>query len=122
MGQGYRLRSLQVRIARQVRRPDLAGPLQQHPLQPHHPSGEGGELALAPEAQGRRDLVVAAAAGVELGAGRARQLGHAPFDGGVDVLVAGLERKRALPELLPHAVEGGPHQVRLVLAQDPRAG
>ncbi len=53
-----------------------------------------GQLALAPQAQVGRDLVVAAARRVQLGAGGAGELGDPPLDRGVDVLVGGDERER----------------------------
>ena len=52
------------------------------------------QLALAPQPQVGGDLVVAAAAGVELAAGRAGELGDAALDRGVDVLVARDELER----------------------------
>ncbi len=59
--------------------------------------------ALAPEVQAQveRDLVVAAATGVQLGARRARDLGDAALDRGVDVFVGRRERERARPRAPP---------------------
>ena len=51
------------------------------------------------------DLVVAAPAGVELGAGGARELGDPALDRGVDVLVGRRERERAVVQLDADAVE-----------------
>ena len=53
------------------------------------------QRALGEQAQVGGHLVVAAAAGVQLGPGVAGQLGDPPLDGGVDVLVAGLEGEGA---------------------------
>ena len=47
------------------------------------------------QAQVGGHLVVARAAGVQLAGHRADQLAQAPLDGGVDVLVAGLEAAKA---------------------------
>ena len=55
-------------------------------------------LVNKPEVGGH--LVVAAAPGVEPGAGLAGQLGDPALDGGVDVLVAGLEDEGPLGQLL----------------------
>src|SRR5690349_14899918 len=96
----HRLGALQVRVTGQVGVAGVTRALQQYLLQ----TGERGDLRLAlaaqPEPQRERDLVVAAAAGVQLGAGRAGDLGDAPFDRGVDVLVARDERERSRVELL----------------------
>ena len=56
-------------------------------------------LAPDPQPQIERDLVVAAPAGVQLGAGRAGDLGDPALDRGVDVLVRGGELERALVQL-----------------------
>ena len=58
------------------------------------------DLVLAPQPQVGGDLVVAAPPGVQPGPGRPGDLGDPPLDGGVDVLVAGLEgerRRRSAP-------------------------
>ena len=61
--------------------------------------------ATAPEAEGRGDLVVAAAPGVQLRPDVADQLGHTALDGGVDVLVPRGEDERPGLELLLDDVE-----------------
>ena len=73
------------------------------------------------QAQVERDLVVAAAAGVQLGAGRARDLGDAAFDRGVDVFVGRRERERARRELLLDPSERGGDDLPLLLVEQPDA-
>src|SRR5256885_16947799 len=51
------------------------------------PPGYGPALPADIEAQVESDLVVTAAAGVELGSGRAGQLRHPALDGGIDAAV-----------------------------------
>ena len=77
--------------------------------------------ALAPEVQPQveRDLVVAAAAGVQLGAGRARDLGDPALDRGVDVLVGRCERERAARQLLLDSIERGDHDAALLVVSSP---
>ena len=104
----HRLRALQVGVARagdvgRVARRAAAAPLAARGCAP---------TCVAPFAphvqpQVERDLVVAAAAGVQLGAGRARDLGDPPFDRGVDVFVGRRERERARRQLLFDAIERG---------------
>ena len=70
----HRLGALQVRVPGEV---DVVRPGRrtstQHLLQPVHVRGDVGALAAHEQPQGGGDLVVAAAAGVELGAGVARR-------------------------------------------------
>ena len=118
----HRLRALEVRVAREV----VVGarglrPLEQHLLQTVHPARGVGALALEEQAQRGRDLVVAAAAGVELRAGRPRELGDAALDRGVDVLVAGTEHEGAVGELDSDPIERGDHQRRLLVGEQTRA-
>ena len=77
--------------------------------------------ALAPhvEAEIERDLVVAAAPRVQLGAGRARDLGDAALDRGVDVLVGRGERERAFVQLQLDAVERGEDDRPLLVGEEP---
>ena len=67
------------------------------------------------------DLVVAAAAGVQLGAGRPRDLRDAPLDRGVDVFVARHERERAVGQFLLDAVERGDDHRLLLRGEQPDA-
>ena len=62
-------------------------------------AGDLDELALAPQPQIGRDLVVAAPCGVHLGARRPGQLGDPALDRRVDVLVGWHEVERAVGEL-----------------------
>ena len=103
----HRLRPLEVRVAGEVHVGGFLGPAQQHRLELVDARRLHPALAAQVQAQIERDLVVAAAAGVQLGAGRARDLGDAALDRGVDVLVGGRERERARRELLLDAAERG---------------
>ena len=88
VGQQHGLGPLDVGVAGQVGVAGRLGPGQQHVLQVDDEAGDVDQLALAPQPQVRGHLVVAAARGVQLGAGAAGQLGDPALDGGVDVLVA----------------------------------
>ena len=96
VGQQHGLGPLQVRVAGEVGVAGRLGPGEQRPLEREHRRGHLGQRPLRVEPQVGGDLVVAAAAGVELAAGRAGQLGDAPLDRGVDVLV-GRARTRTCP-------------------------
>ena len=76
--------------------------------------------ALAPhvEAEVERDLVVAAAPGVQLGAGPARDLGDAALDRGVDVLVGRGEGERAFVQLQLDAIERGVDDRPLLVGEE----
>ena len=101
-----RLRALQVRVARERDLGRLLGPLQRAVVCSSWMRRiELAALAAEVQAQVERDLVVAAAAGVQLGARVARDLGDAPLDRGVDVFVGRRERERAGRQLLLDAVE-----------------
>ena len=82
-----------------------------------HVGGYGSQLPLGKQAKGGSHLVVAAAAGMEFGSGRASQLGYPTLNGGVDVLVAGREDKVAGGQLHLGLVEGNQDLGRLVLIQ-----
>ena len=67
--------------------------IEQHLLQAEDTGGNAAELALAPQPQRRRDLVVAAPPGVQLAADLAGDLGDPSLDRRVDVLVGGLRTR-----------------------------
>ena len=91
--------------------------LEQHLLESVHPARRVGALALEEQAQSGGDLVVPTAAGVELRAGRPRELGDAALDRGVDVLVARTEHEGAVGELDADAIERGDHERRLFVGE-----
>ena len=64
-----------------------------------------------------RDLVVATSAGMQLGAGRARDLGDAALDRRVDVFVGRRERERARRELLVDTRQGRRDHLPLLLGE-----
>ncbi len=118
MGQQHGLRPLEVGVAGEIGVAGGAGPVEQGALQRVQVAGEGAALAADVEAQVGRDLVVAAAAGVELGARRSGELRDAAFDGGVDVLVGRLEVEGLVGELGLDGVERGEDAVGVVDAED----
>ena len=73
----HRLGALQVRVAGQVAAPASSARASEHALQLERRPADVGGRPLAPQPHRGRDLIVAAAAGVELGAGSAGQLGDA---------------------------------------------
>ena len=70
------------------------------------PLRDHDQLAFEPQPDSRCRLVVAAPTGVQLGAGGPGDLGHAPFDRGVDVFVARGEDERVGQQLGPGLIEG----------------
>ena len=116
--QQHRLGPLHVRVAGKVRRAGLDGAIEQHVLQRDDGPSDVAELALHVQAQRGGHLVVAAAPGVELGARRPGQLGHAPLDGGVDVFVGGFERELALFQLGLDLLERVEHRGGLLGGED----
>ncbi len=105
VGQQHGLGALHVGVAGQVDVGRIGGPLRQRVLERHDLVGHADEGAPAPQAQRGRHLVVAAPPGVQLGADVADELGDAPLDRGVDVLVARREGEHAGGELLLHHVQ-----------------
>ena len=105
VGQQHRLGPLHVGVAGEVGVAGRLGPGEQDVLQGDDEPGDVDQLALAPQPQVGGDLVVAAARRVQLGAGRSGQLGDAPLDRGVDVLVARDERERVAGQLVLDLVE-----------------
>ena len=91
----HRLGALHVRVARQVHVGRFLGPPQEHGLELVDARRLHAALAAQEQSEVERDLVVAAAAGVQLGARRAGDLGDPALDRRVDVLVGGGERERA---------------------------
>ena len=110
VGQQHRLGPLQMGVAGQVDVAGLEGALGQDVLEGDDLAGHLDQRAAAPQAQVGGDLVVAAAAGVQLGPDVAGELGDPALDRGVDVLVVGGEDERPRGELLLDLVEGR-HQV-----------
>ena len=119
VGEQHRLGPLEVGVAGQVRVAGRFGPRQQDVLQGDGQPGDLDELALAPQPQIGGDLVVAAAGGVQLGAGGAGELGHPALDGGVDVLVALDEAERVPGHLRLDLVERVQHGVDLAVVEQP---
>ncbi len=118
VGQQHRLRPLQVGVARQVDVSGVGGAMRQRVLQSHDLVRDRHERPTAPEPQGGRDLVVAAATRVQLRAGVACQLGHPPLNCGVHILVVGREGEHPGLELLLHDVEGVDERANLAVGQD----
>ena len=87
MSEQHGLRALHVRVAGEVRVARVRRPIEEHLLQRQDARRDDPQLALAPQPQRCRHLVVSAPARVELAARRARDLGDPAFDRGVDVLV-----------------------------------
>ena len=116
----HRLRPLQVRVAGQRDLGRLPRALQQHALQLLDAQRDRAAFAPQVEPHVERDLVVAAATGVQLRTDRARDLGDAALDRGVDVLVGRRERERLARELLLDAVERGDDDAPLVLGEQTR--
>ena len=103
-----------------VRVADLDRAIEQHLLQRDDTGGDRAELALAPQPQGRGDLVVAAPPGVQLAADLAGDLGDPSLDRRVDVLVRRLELERPAGELAGDAVERGEDRRGFVAVEQPR--
>ena len=106
MGQPHRLGTLQVRVARAGACPGVAAawstrtPARSRDRRPLCVDG----IAQVQQDVGG-DLIVAAAAGVQPPPGIPDQLGQAPLDGGMDVLVGRLDGERPVPELRLDPVE-----------------
>ncbi len=100
----------------------LPRPPQEHLLELVDPRRDRAAFAPQVEAQVERDLVVAAPARVQLRPGRARDLGDASFDRGVDVLVGRHEHERAVSELILDAVERGDDHPAFVVGQQTDPG
>ena len=119
MRAAHRLSALQVRIRRQHGIGERFGLHQQRLLQ----LGDGGIHAMAgihrPQARGRRDLVVARAAGVQLGGDGAGFLVQEPVDHRVNIFV-GCHRRRAVGDAQRHAIEPLLQRIALVTREHAR--
>ena len=100
----------------------LARPAQQHLHEVAEAPGHYPPLPADVEPQVEGDLVVAAPPGVELGPGRAGQLGDPALHGGVDVLVERQERERPRLQLGLDPGQGGGHDRPLLLGDEPHPG
>ena len=123
MREQHRLRALEMRVAREV----VVGPggrraLEQHLLEAVDRRDGVGGFALEEQAQRGGDLVVPAAAGVELRAGRPGELGDTALDGGVDVFVGRAEHEGTVGELDADAIERGDHERCLLVGEQARRG
>ncbi len=76
------------------------------------------QLLLQPEAGGDQDLVVAAAAGVDLAAGIAEAFGQARFDRRVTILVLGIEHEAAFAEVLRQDLQFAQQFCQFIGAED----
>ena len=105
VGEAHRLRALQVGVAREQRVEVLARALDEDALEPGEPAlGRGGRVAQV-EREVRRDLVVAAAPGVEAAGDGPDQLPEPRLDVHVHVLEARVERERPRLDLRADALE-----------------
>ena len=116
------LGALQVRVPGEVGVAGIGGALDEDGLQVVDAAGDGSAFALEEAAEVGGDLVVAAAAGVELGAGRAGERGDTSFDGGVDVLVGRCELEGVGVEFGLGLVERGEDGGGLVVGDDADLG
>src|SRR5213596_389416 len=116
-----RLRALEVRVAGEECCAMAAGERGERALHAGQGGVDGVALGAQPEAQVERHLIVPAPAGVELPADRADELGEAPLDRHVDVLVGGQEAEAAGVELAAHAREPLLEARALAPGEEPRA-
>ena len=117
MREQHRLRALEVRVAGEVHVGGFLGPPHEHLLQLVDAPHLRETFAAQVQPHVERDLIVAAAAGVQLRAGRARDLGDAALDRGVDVFVGRRERERSRRQLLFDARERGVDHLALLLVE-----
>ena len=118
MAEVDRLGALQVRVAgqRPVEVLLRAREHDAHQLRDRR-ARDGGALAREHREVGH-DLVVARAGGVELAADRPGELGQAPLDRHVDVLVVRVERKAPVAQLELDGVEAGQQRVAILGGDD----
>ena len=114
---------LQMGVAGQVHRPvgmriGLVGPRDEHVDEAHRALSDGVQLATHEQAQRRCDLVVATAGRVHLAADFAGDLGDAPFDRRVDVLVSRLHDERPRAHLVGDRVQRGADRGCLVRGEN----
>jgi hypothetical protein len=108
--QQHGLGTLQMGVTRQVDRSvgmriGLVGPRDEHVDETHRALGHGMQLAAHEQAQRRGDLVVATSGRVHLAADVAGDLGDAPLDRGVHVLVTRLDDERPRAHLVGDRVQ-----------------
>ena len=122
MCEQHRLRPLQVRVAGQVGVAGADGAIEEHSLQFVETPGDAEQFTLAPQAQVGRHLIVTAPGRVELAARRSGQLGHAAFDGGVDVFVTLDEDELAGLDLDGGLLERFQYRIPLCSGEETDAG
>ena len=105
VGGQHRLGTLQVRVGGQNAALVLVGPSHEGPLQGDHPRVDPVDGLADPQPQVGRNLVVAAAGGVQLAADVAQAIDQCPLDVHVDVFQLDAEREAALLNFLADFAE-----------------
>ena len=91
------------------------------PATSRHTRSDGGQLVLQPQACRDQDLVIAAAAGMDLAADVAEALRQARFDRRMAVLESRIQHEGAAAEVVGERGQLARQCVELVLRQDPDA-
>ena len=118
MAEGDRLGPLEVGIAGHDARLVLLGPVGERRGQVPHQAGYGIALLLQVHAHVQRDLIVAAAGGVELFARVADALGEHLLHEHMDVLAAGIHRQGAAADIREDLAQAGAQLVALGVGDD----
>ena len=117
MRQQHRLGALQVRIPRQIRSWGLLTRFLKCTDQIKRGPCDFDERVASEEPKRGRDLVVATARGVNLGAHVARQLGSAPFDRHMNIFIRTRAYEDAAVELRLNLIERGKDLFEFAFAQ-----
>tara|TARA_B100000161_G_scaffold204788_1_gene149975 strand:+ start:131 stop:559 length:429 start_codon:yes stop_codon:yes gene_type:complete len=113
-----RLRTLQVRVSRQVRITGLTSPIKQDTLKVDDTRCNLSNRLLGPQSQIGCNLIITATRCVQTRPSISGNLGNPSFNCGVDVFIAVTKLKRSSGELLVDGLKGIEHALNLIRRQD----
>ena len=118
----YRLCTLQVRVSRHRGVADFLSAFKQHPLHRENLLNNHADLALGEQTEVGCDLIVPATSGMKFCACWASKVGHATFDGSMNIFIGWDEDECFVTQFGLDCIESRQHRRTLFFGQNSRSG